>query len=395
MLGIIFGVASVVAVISVDEAAKREMLLKLKAMGSNNIRVVTAEWSGEEHEKLTAARARSRRLNRNEAALLLRQCSLIEACAPMNKSSVRVLVRDRGVGCEVVGTTGDFLTVSGFEMKEGRFLLAADDAASSKVCVLEEAIRKELFPYSNAIGESVTIDHEPYRVVGVLKGKATGSDKFVAVDIKKLNRRIYIPLSTSLNRLARSPLDPELDELSIKVRRAEDIWRAQRVIEKFFLKMHNSEGVKEADRDFRITVALDLIKQASETQRIFDIVMYCSAGISLLVGGIGIMNIMLANVSERRREIGIRRAVGATQRDILKQFFSEALAICFCGGIMGIVFGYLLTIGISSWAGWETITSLFGVALSLSISLIDGALFGTFPAYKAAKLDPIEALMYE
>jgi len=148
-------------------------------------------------------------------------------------------------------------------------------------------------------------------------------------------------------------------------------------------------------RNYQVKIALDLFKQTQKTQVVFDIVMGCSAGISLLVGGIGIMNIMLANVNERRREVGIRRSVGARESDILRQFMIEALGICLFGGVLGVGLGLGLTWGIAHFAEWKTLVSIKGLVLSLAVSLTDGLVFGTYPAWKAAKLDPIEALRYE
>jgi len=153
--------------------------------------------------------------------------------------------------------------------------------------------------------------------------------------------------------------------------------------------------IKEEDRDYQVLVAKELLGKIEEAQKIFNIVMLCSAGISLVVGGIGIMNIMLANVSERRREVGIRRAVGATQGDILRQFLLESLIICMVGGIMGCVLGVAFTYGVQEMTGWQTSLPLWGMLAAVSVSLLDGVAFGTYPAWKAGKLDPIEALQYE
>jgi putative ABC transport system permease protein len=391
-LGIIFGVSSVMAVLSVVEGAREEVLKQLRALGANNILVTSRTV---DKEILRKSKVVSAGLRVREAEILRKQCKLISAFAPINKANVKVSLRDQAVDCEVVGTTPDFLRVAAFEVAQGRFIMPSDEKDVRRVCVIEEAIRRELFPLRNAIGQKICIGYEYYTVVGVLRGKEISESKFKIVDIKKLNRRIYVPLSCTLHRMPQPVLGSEIDEITIKVVSSDELRRAARIINNFFAKAHHSESARGGERDFVVKVALDLFQQTQKTQLIFDIVMGCSAGISLIVGGIGIMNIMLANVTERRREIGIRRSVGAKERDILKQFLMEALGICLFGGILGICLGLGLTWGIARFARWKTLVSINGLVLSLIVALADGVIFGTYPAWRAAKLDPIEALRYE
>jgi putative ABC transport system permease protein len=215
------------------------------------------------------------------------------------------------------------------------------------------------------------------------------------VDIRALNRRVYIPLQTALNRTTREPLADELGEVIFQCRDSGDIRVAAGLIESFYEASHRMEGVPQDERDYQVLIAKELLEKIEEAQRIFNIVMLCSAGISLVVGGIGIMNIMLANVSERRREVGIRRAVGATQTDILKQFLLESLIVCLVGGVMGCVLGVAFTGLVHHLTAWQTTLPLWGMFAAVVVSLLDGVAFGTYPAWKAAQLDPIEALQYE
>ena len=264
-----------------------------------------------------------------------------------------------------------------------------------RVCVIEEELQREQFPLQRAIGNTVIIAHELYTVVGVLKGKEATEKKFDVADVAKLNRRIYVPLSCAAHRTTRSSMASRIDEITIKISSTRELRRAAAIIGRFLESAHQCEGFEAQDKDYRVRIAIDLLKRTQKTEMIFDVVMGCSAGISLIVGGIGIMNIMLANVSERRREVGIRRSVGARERDILKQFLCEALAICLLGGALGVLLGIGLTWGVSEFAEWKTTIAIEGIVLSLIVSLADGVLFGTYPAWKAAKMDPIEALRFE
>ena len=450
MLGIVFGVASVVAVVAVAEGGKREFGRILEALGATTIRVKAVNFA-DDHEKREAASKLSRGLTLVEAGHLGRYPSFV-AYAPLKHLQpygVPVNVRsDRHIlsSPSVVGTTAQFLGVMSFRLTEGRFLAEEDEPLCRRVCVLEYDTKHELWPTGSAVGEWLYIDNEPYEVVGVLERKHTGEEKYelasepagpggglsskgprerdskdpgaegddeaepsreerrqseaeslwkTVVAEYELNRRIYVPLSCALARTTQSKKESEIDEVIFRTRRVEDLPVAKDVILRFLLAAHRMQDVEREDRDFRVEVPLDLIRQKQENQRIFNWVIGATAGISLLVGGIGIMNIMLANLSERRREIGVRRAVGATERDILRQFIAEAVSICVFGGAVGLLLGVGMSFAVSWLAGYETAWAWWGVGAALVVSVADGLAFGTYPAYKAAKLDPIEALRVE
>ena len=398
MLGIIFGVASVVAVIAVSEGAKTEMLKQLAALGANNIIVRGLDWRStgtEMRDKKKKSRLLSEGLTLREAETVFASTDLFKGFAPLTKTTAAVRRDEQPVLARVFGTSPDFIRVMDFKLREGRWLNEQDEQGGRRVCVVEETVAFEAFPLSSPVGETLIIDHEPYVVVGVLRSKEETEEKYTVVDIAQLNRRIYVPMAAALYRTTREPLSDEVSEVIFHCRDSDSIPVAAELLERFYETSHGMAKIKEEDRDYQVLVAKELLGKIEEAQKIFNIVMLCSAGISLVVGGIGIMNIMLANVSERRREVGIRRAVGATQGDILRQFLLESLIICMVGGIMGCVLGVAFTYGVQEMTGWQTSLPLWGMLAAVSVSLLDGVAFGTYPAWKAGKLDPIEALQYE
>ncbi len=397
-LGIVFGVACVVAVVSVSEGAKREMLKLLAAMGANNITVKGIAWRDDKaaEERKKRARLRSEGLTVEEAREAAAQSAgLIAAFAPIRFTGASARLGEKPLDVEIVGTTPSFLPVHGFRIREGRFLAELDEAFATRVCVIEEALAAELFPFGGWEGRSIEIDSERYMIVGILEGKQSTEKKFDILDFKRLNRRIYIPLSCALCRITREPLADEVDEVVFQAAGAGAVRLAARFLAAFYEASHGAGGLPASERDYAVTVARDLVEQTEQSQKIFNAVMWSLAGVSLLVGGIGIMNIMLANVTERKREIGIRRAVGASRLDILRQFLSESLIVCGAGGAVGCVVGVILTFLVAAYTGWQTVIAPGGMAISLLVAMADGVAFGTYPAWAAASLDPVEALRAE
>jgi len=431
MLGIVFGVASVVAVVAVGAGGKQEVQRLIEAQGATNIRVKAQNFEDDLYKR-KVVRKLSEGLTLAEAHFLGENFPVFVAYAPIKyvmlyKNPVNVRAGEQALSTPaVVGTTPSYLDVMGYSVREGRFLTEGDERAARRVCVIEEQVRRELWPSGSPLGETLFIDNEPYEVVGALELKLTGDKKFEPApdpdeiptgpdaesssngresDVdrlwkrlaneQQLNRRIYIPLSCALSRTTRTKTSTEVDEVAFRARSVEALPVAKDIIMRHLISAHRMSGLREEDRDFRVEVPMDLIRQAQTNQRIFNWVIGATAGISLLVGGIGIMNIMLANVTERRREIGIRRAVGASEQDILRQFIIEAVGICIFGGIVGVFVGAIMSKAVSWLAGYSTSVALWGVVAALVVSIADGLAFGTYPAYKAAKLDPIEALRDE
>ena len=249
-------------------------------------------------------------------------------------------------------------------------------------------MRRDLFGFGPALGQPLKVNDQWLTVVGVLAG-GSGKREIQGVTLEGTATDIYLPVTAAERRFGRAPLKAPLDELVVSLAPGTPVQESAVVVKSLLDRLHGG-----AD-DYTITVPEALLQQSQKTQRLFDIVMGAIAGISLLVGGIGIMNIMLATVLERTREIGVRRAMGARQVDIRNQFFMEAFAVTVTGGLLGIVMGLAIAKGVAAYAGWKTIVTAWSIVLSVGVSAGVGLAFGSYPAMRAAQLDPVEALRYE
>jgi putative ABC transport system permease protein len=281
--------------------------------------------------------------------------------------------------------------INSLKMLEGRFFSQEDNVTSAPVCVLGETARVNLLGYDRAVGKYVKVNSVWLQVIGVLAHQASSDSNVAGVEVDNRNNLIIAPLNTVMRRFedSNSFLKDEIDGIYIKVNSGVDPIETSKVVSAILTATHKDAG------DFTPVVPADLLEQRRQTQLIFQVVMMCIAGISLLVGGIGIMNIMLATVLERTREIGIRRAIGARQADIVRQFLTEAVLISIVGGLIGILFGFSLSQVIAAFAGWSTVVTAGSISMAFGVSVAIGLLFGIYPAVQAAKLDPIEAIRYE
>jgi putative ABC transport system permease protein len=296
----------------------------------------------------------------------------------------------------VFGTTPEYFNIGNLRLKKGRFISDLDMKYANSICVLGADAKKELFGYKNPLGKKIKIGDKYFQVVGVLCGRKIA--KIGAIQVRNINNDIYIPYSVFANKFGKTTfvfeagrlemIEVEVDELIINIKDPGAVLDTAGVI-KSYLKKSHPKG------DYEMVVPLELLKQHEKTQRIFNIVMISIALISLIVGGIGIMNIMLANVAERTKEIGTRRALGARRTDILKQFLIEAVVLSLVGGCIGIVTGIVGAYAIANLAGWKMLITYYVVIAAFVISSLTGIIFGTYPAYKAARLNPIEALRME
>jgi len=400
MLGIIFGVCSVVAMLSVGEGANREIQEKIQRLGSKNILLKSVKVPQEEGDNASSRRMLARYgLTYVDAEELSRDVPNLVASTPMKILRFDVQYKARRLQTDVVATTPWYLRVQNHRMVRGRFLAGADMEFGSPVCVVGSRLARILFAGYDPIGQTLSIDGDAYTVVGVVGDIAQGE---VATSnelwLEGENQNVYIPLRTYLQK--RGDLfaqwsqggstfeQVELHELILTIDHQENVVRAVDAVRRVLKKNHAKE-------DFSVVVPLELIRQARETRRLFNIVLGSIAAISLIVGGIGIMNIMLATVSERTREIGIRRALGARRRDIVLQFLTETLILSISGGVVGLLFGALIPMAITALTGVKTVLTFPAFAIAFLVSVTVSVVFGIYPARRAALMDPIEALRHE
>ena len=377
MLGIIFGVAAVIAMLSIGEGAKQESLEQIRQMGISNI--IVQHWDKSEdglEDAINSDRNLSQGLSREDAEAIQRIFSLAEYVTPQREFKSKALSGSNTFNTMVVGTTPEYLTVLNARMSSGVFFSAEDVAETRRVCVLGSDAKRALFFFKDPIGQRVKIRSQWFTVIGVLEVRNTDED-------------IYVPLTTVLRRFQFANDEAELTQITVKVTDSESLSEAATIVRAIMNRRHR--GVE----DFKIAIPEELLRQSQKTQQIFNVVMGCIAGISLLVGGIGIMNIMLASVLERTREIGIRRALGARRKDILSQFLVESLMVSLLGGTIGVILGYAIPEVITLYAGWRTIVQPWTIALAFGVSAAVGIGFGIYPARQAAMLSPIDALRYE
>jgi len=401
MLGIIFGVCSVVAMLSVGEGANREIQEKIQRMGSKNILLRSVKVPNDDNTSNNSRMGgiASYGLTYEDAEELYRFVPNLAASTPIKRLRYEVQFKARRLQTDVVATTPWYLRVQNHQMVRGRFLTNTDMEFGTPVCVIGTRLARILFAGYDPIGQILYIDRDAYTVVGIVgdiaQGELTPSNDLW---LEGENQAIYIPLRTYLQK--RGDLfvqwsegggvfeKIELHELILTIDEQYNVVRAVDAARRVLKKNHERE-------DYSIVVPLELIRQARETRRLFNIVLGSIAAISLIVGGIGIMNIMLATVSERTREIGIRRALGARRRDIVLQFLMETLILSFSGGIIGLIFGALIPLLITATTQVKTVLTFPAFAVAFTVSVTVSVVFGIYPARRAAMMDPIDALRHE
>ncbi|MGF1572057.1 MAG: ABC transporter permease [Sumerlaeia bacterium] len=387
MLGIIFGIAAVISVSAIGAGAAEELNRQLAALGTNTVRLRAVELSGAD---LTEARRLSPYgLTRKDVHAVREIVEGVTLASPLKKTEAPASINGRVISGEVYGTNSDLPNIVGYKLAEGRWLSPYDGQYASQVCVIGEDIRRIAFPIEPPLGKKIRIGGQSYQVVGVLESRQTGGDTVVKVG--NVDRNIYIPIDTMFKRLGTGgdPRVEKLDEIILKLDEGQPLGEMKELVDRMILRRHGNV------RDYEVIVPEELIRQQQETGKILANVLLFVAAISLLVGGIGIMNIMLATVTQRTREIGVRRALGATRSDVLTQFIIESLIISVLGGVAGIAIGYGLAWMIGNYAGWEMIVPVSSVLTATGVAGFIGFLFGFYPSLKAARLDPIEALRSE
>lgn len=388
MLGMIFGVGAVIAMLSIGAGAEQESLRLIDTMGVRNIIIRDREFKDEDLKK---NRENSLGLSLRDAQNIVAVAPDIElhACKKRVKTFQIFSYQGKADSANVIGVTPAYFRLVKYQLSEGNFLAEPDEREFEQYCVIGSRVKQKLFSSMSPIGQLIKINNLWFRVIGVLADNTLTKDEFEGVKLQDFSQDIYIPLSTALKKFELKKLESELDEIIVSVKTTDAIKPSAVLISQILTSIHGQV------EDFSLIVPRELLEQNQRTQRIFNIVMSCIASISLLVGGIGIMNIMLANILERTREIGVRRALGARQRDIWMQFLIEALTISLLGGAIGVVFGFGVSRVVALYAEWSTVVTTTSIGLSFGVSAAVGLIFGIYPAVRASRLDPVEALRYE
>ncbi len=401
VLGIVFGVCSVIAMLAIGEGASYEAQEQIKKLGSQNIILNSVKPPEEQKvsEKSNQSYVLQYGLTYTDLRRIQNTIPGVTLAVPARIMREYVWNISRRVDCEIYATVPWYPAMRNHALSWGRFFSAEEMASRANVCVLGAEVVDKLFPIESALGRHVRVGSDYYTVVGIVEPR--GRVPFEAEAAPKqapVVHRIYIPLETAkvrfgevLRKMRSGSFEQEkveLHEVAIQVGRAEDVLPVAEAVRQLMLRFHKK-------KDYEVNVPLELLRRAERTKQIFNIVLGSIAAISLLVGGIGIMNIMLASVTERTREIGIRRALGAKRRDIVAQFIVETVILAGAGGVLGVLLGVLIPFLVSHFAGMRTIVTFWSPILAFSISALVGLVFGLYPAFRAARMDPVEALRHE
>ncbi|HEY3440498.1 MAG TPA: ABC transporter permease [Paludibaculum sp.] len=382
-LGIVFGVGSVIGMLAIGEGAKEESLRFIEQLGVRNVLVESR--TATSMEELQQRRRSSPGLTERDVRIVRANLEGVEALSPRRVlHPQRIVPKPAGDVPELYGVSSPYAVIHSLKLTEGAFFGERHDEQSAAVCVLGEKAKVNLLGYTKAVGQFVKVNDTWLEVVGVLGPRVSGTQL-------DLNNVIYVPLNAFQYRYwdRSSQMRDELDGIDIRLKAGADSIESSKIVTAILNSTHHNT------QDFTVTIPAALLAQQQQTQKVFTYVMVAIAAISLLVGGIGIMNIVLATVLERTREIGIRRATGARRRDIVRQFLLESVLISVGGGLLGIAFGFGLSHSIATFAEWKTIVTTASVVIAFGVSFVVGVMFGIYPAMKAARINPIDALRYE
>jgi putative ABC transport system permease protein len=390
MLGMIFGVAAVVSMLSIGAGAQQQVMAFIEQLGVRNLIIESKE--SVDWESMRERRKTSPGLTFADHRVVRANVAGIVESSPRKRFTPSKLFpkpqRDMPV---VYGITPAYQRIAALRVISGRFFDQEENDRAAAVALLGEGARENLFPQEDPVGKFIKVNDQWMEVIGVVGPLVSVQQDIAGVPSQDRNNLIYTPLNAAIFRLEdnRSELKDEIDGIYLQLEASADSVSTADIVRGILNASHRNTS------DFSVVAPAELLAEQRRTQRIFDMVMVSIASISLLVGGIGIMNIMLASILERTREIGVRRAVGARQKDIVRQFLVEAVLISFIGGLVGIAFGFGISQLIASVAGWQTIVTPISIVLAFAVSVSVGLIFGIYPATKAARLDPVEAIRYE
>lgn len=423
-LGIIFGVAAVITMLAIGNGAEKEILSQLELVGVNNI-VITPipdekndDNSEEEEDGAFEAKRFSKGLDMLDVNSIQQYIPSVKAVSPEILLETYVLKNGKQNSVKLIGIYPEYFATSNIDIESGKNFTQAQTEGALPVCIIGKKIEKKFFTGESAIGKNIKVKDVWLQVVGVIEEKFVSQNAQEDLGIRDLNMDIYIPAKTFLVRykdrkiISDKPLDTgsgfvvfgnqqgpkkriprgnyhQIDKLIVQVTNSSELNATSDVLSRMLKRRHN--GVL----DFEISIPIQLLKQQQKTKQIFNIVLSIIAGISLLIGGIGIMNIMLASVLERTKEIGIIRAIGATQEDVILQFLTESVLVSIGGGIIGILLGVFASYILEVSTGIETILSASSILISFFVATIIGLVFGIAPARSAANKSPIEAIRHE
>ena len=384
MLGIIIGVGAVIAMLAVGTGASRKIAQQVASVGSNLIIVVPGSTT---QGGLRMGGGSQSTLNIADAQAIETECPAVQTVAPILNGSGQIVYGNQNWATAITGTTPSILTVRDSALMEGRSFSDQDVRNATKVCILGQTVVENLFGGEDPVGKIIRIKGVPFTVIGILeeKGQSLGGQDQDDV--------IYIPITTAQKKIIGTAFPGMVRSIMVKARSTADLSDAETQVNDLLMQRHRIGPTR--DVDFTVRNLTQMLQMAQQFTNVMTLLLGAIASVSLVVGGIGIMNIMLVSVTERTREIGIRMAVGAKARDIRFQFIIEAVTLSLIGGIVGIIVGTIVAAIISTFAEWPTVVSPIAVLLAFGFSGFIGIFFGFYPAYKASLLNPIDALRYE
>ncbi|HXK37581.1 MAG TPA: ABC transporter permease [Candidatus Paceibacterota bacterium] len=384
ILGIVIGIGSVVAMIAIGQGASGSIQSSIQSIGSNLVLVMPGQARGAAAGPVSAGRGSATTLKQEDADAIAKEVTLAKAIAPEISKRYQVTAKGTNTNTQIVGTVSSYPVVRNLEIESGSFISDMNVKDLARVAVIGPTTRDDLFGIgAEAIGETVRIKNVQFKIIGITKAK--GGSGFSNPD-----DMIFVPISTAQRYLAG---DTYVTTISVAAEDPNEMATVQEEITTLLLRKHNISDPKLAD--FQVLNQQDILATASAITNTMTMLLSAIAGISLIVGGIGIMNMMLTTVTERTREIGLRKAIGAKRRDISFQFLVEAVMLTFLGGFIGILLGWLISLLVTSLSGIATEVSTTSILLAFGVSATIGIVFGYYPARRAAALNPIEALRYE